>query len=122
IELLLNAGADPNEAVLSHGETPLMMAARTGKPDAVKVLLDHGALVNAVENLRGTTALMWAAEQNHAEVVQLLADRDADISARSTALRLIKRSSLGFARAGLYGQIPPSDPIAAMKPSSVAAR
>src|SRR2546425_2402537 len=43
IETLLKAGADPNAAVLSHGETALMMAARTGKLEAVKVLLDHGA-------------------------------------------------------------------------------
>jgi ankyrin repeat protein len=122
IELLLNAGADPNEPVLSHGETPLMMAARTGKPDAVKVLLDHGALVNAVENLRGTTALMWASEQNHAEVVQLLADRGADISARSTALRLIKRGGLGFARPGRDGRIPLDDPIGGLTALLFAAR
>ena len=35
IELLLKAGVDANGPVLSHGETALMMAARTGKPDAV---------------------------------------------------------------------------------------
>jgi len=36
-----------------------MMAARTGKVDAVRVLLDHGAQVNGT-NPRGQTPLMWA--------------------------------------------------------------
>src|SRR5713226_9951277 len=40
IEKLLKAGADPNAPVLSHGETALMMAARTGNVDAIKILLD----------------------------------------------------------------------------------
>ena len=45
IEKLLKGGADVNAPVLSHGETALMMAARSGSVDAVKVLLDHGAQV-----------------------------------------------------------------------------
>ena len=42
-----------------------MTAARTGNPDAVKVLIDHGARINAKENWRGQTALMWAVAENH---------------------------------------------------------
>ncbi len=122
IELLINAGADPNEPVLTHGETPLMMAARTGKVDAVKVLLDDGARINAAESLRGTTALMWAAEQNHASVIQLLADRGADVNLKSKPLRLIKRGGLGFARAGANGQIPLDDPIGGLTALLFAAR
>ena len=52
IELLLKAGADPNSA-MAEGETVLMTAARTGKPDAVKALLVHGADVNARESFAG---------------------------------------------------------------------
>src|SRR4051812_17242961 len=37
IELLINAGADPFAPVLPNGETALMVAARTGKVDAVKM-------------------------------------------------------------------------------------
>src|SRR5207244_3996791 len=111
IDILLNAGADPNQPVLSHGETPLMMAARSGKPGAVKTLLDHGAKLDATESLRGTTALMWAAEQNQTEVIRLLAGRGADINSRSKALKLIRRGGLGFARPGANGQIPLADPI-----------
>ena len=49
-----------------------MMAARTGKIDAVKVLLDHGAQVNAKETWGGTTALMWAVSERHPDVVKML--------------------------------------------------
>ena len=43
IEKLLKAGADVNATLTLDGDTALMMAARTGKVDAVKTLLDHGA-------------------------------------------------------------------------------
>ena len=52
-----------SDEALPRGETPLMMASRTGNVAAMKVLLDRGAQVNAKETLRGTTALMWAADQ-----------------------------------------------------------
>src|SRR2546430_709593 len=45
IEELLKAGVNPNAPLSKDGDTALMMASRTGKPDAVKVLLDHGAEV-----------------------------------------------------------------------------
>ena len=55
IERLLKAGDDPNAVVSEVGDTALMLAARTGKPDAVKVLLDHGADANKT-NAEGQTA------------------------------------------------------------------
>src|SRR5437879_702316 len=42
IERLIKAGADPNAQLTKYGDTVLMMAARTGKPDAIRVLLDNG--------------------------------------------------------------------------------
>ena len=72
MDKLLKQGVDVNGTVLRHGETPLMFAARTGRPEAVKLLLEAGAKVDAKETMRQTTALMWAAEQGHAEVVKLL--------------------------------------------------
>src|SRR5690349_4911413 len=47
IEALIKGGADPNAPVLSHGETALMMAARTGKRDAVQLLIERHANINA---------------------------------------------------------------------------
>jgi ankyrin repeat protein len=96
IEKLLNAGADPNSAVLAHGETALMMAARTGNVAAVKTLLDHNADPNRRDNLRGTTAAMWAAEQGHTGILQLLAVRGADLSTTSATLTPLRRRGLGF--------------------------
>ena len=84
VALLLKAGANPNGAVRA-GETPLMLAARTGNADAVKMLLGAGAEVDAKETWNGQTALMWAAAAGHGPVVQVLIDHRADIHARSNS-------------------------------------
>ena len=68
-----------------YGETPLMMAARTGSVDAIDVLLTYKAEVNAKENLRGTTALMWAAANGNPAAIKVLIEHGADVSARSSA-------------------------------------
>ena len=65
------------------GDTALMMAARTGQVEAVKVLLDHGAQVNAKETWGDTTALMWAVSEHHPAVVKMLIDHGADVNAQS---------------------------------------
>src|ERR1039458_317311 len=57
IEKLLKASEDANAVVSESGDTVLMLAARTGKPDAVAMLLDHGADVNKT-NTTGQTALI----------------------------------------------------------------
>jgi ankyrin repeat protein len=64
------------------GETPLMIAARSGNPDVVEQLLAKGANANA-RGARGQTALMWAVSQQHPDVVKALIARGADIHARS---------------------------------------
>ncbi len=76
VELLLEAGADPNTA-LPGGETALMTASRTGRLGPVKALLARGADVNAREH-KGQTALMWAAAEGHVEVVDALLKAGAD--------------------------------------------
>jgi ankyrin repeat protein len=81
VELLLQAGADPNTA-LPGGETALMTAARTGKLDAVQALLSHGAGVRAKEGRRGQTPLMWAAAEGNVAVVEALIQAGADFRER----------------------------------------
>ena len=59
IELLLKYGLDVDARIKSSGATALMMAARSGAEDSVKLLLKAGAEVNAKagESLYGMTAL-----------------------------------------------------------------
>jgi ankyrin repeat protein len=58
IKVLLRKGANPN-ARGARGFTPLMVASRTGNPDAVKALLARGAKPN-LKNSAGHTALRLA--------------------------------------------------------------
>jgi len=84
IEKLLKAGEDANAIVSESGDTVLMLAARTGKPEAVSVLLNHGAEVNKT-NATGQTALMWATAERNAAAVQVLIEHKADFSVRTHA-------------------------------------
>jgi ankyrin repeat protein len=81
VKRLLAAGANPNIALLS-GETPLMVAARTGSAAVAQLLLAKGANPNAA-GTRKQTALMWAVAQKHPEVVKVLLAGGANIHARS---------------------------------------
>ncbi|HWF11853.1 MAG TPA: ankyrin repeat domain-containing protein, partial [Bryobacteraceae bacterium] len=81
VKRLLEAGANPNLALLS-GETSLMVAARSGYPDVVEQLLNKGANPNA-HGTRGQTALMWAVSQKHPAVVKVLLAHHADIKLKS---------------------------------------
>ena len=84
IEKLLKAGEDANAVVSETGDTVLMLAARTGKPDAVAMLLNHGADVNKT-NATGQTALMWAASERNSAAVQVLIEHRADLSIKTHA-------------------------------------
>ena len=60
---------------ITMGWTALMVAARYGHLEVVKVLLAKGADVNAKDNA-GNTALMVAAKYGHPEVVKILKDAE----------------------------------------------
>lgn len=85
IDALITSGANPKtaDASLREGRTLLMLAARTGSADAVKLLVAHGGTVNAVESRTGATALMWAASENRGDAVRALVAAGAEVNARS---------------------------------------
>ncbi len=60
------------DAASPNGSTPLMMAARYGSNDAVKLLLDAGA-DPMLKNKLGLTAIDFAAQVQRADTVQLIA-------------------------------------------------
>lgn len=82
VEKLLTAGEDANAVVSVTGDTGLMLAARTGRIDAILAFLNHGADVNKT-NQEGQTPLMWAASAKNAAAVKLLLDHKADANAKT---------------------------------------
>ena len=57
--------------------TALMLAARLGDVDLVKILLQHPEIDVNLQDLNGMTALYLAAREDHYEVTQLLLDANA---------------------------------------------
>ncbi|XP_030583975.1 cyclin-dependent kinase 4 inhibitor C [Archocentrus centrarchus] len=71
IEILLNAGANPNVRDPSCGLTVTHDAAREGFLDSVSILIKGGADVNIADN-KGNLPLHLAAGEGHLEVAKLL--------------------------------------------------
>ena len=76
--VLSNFMVDMNYMTEGNG-SPLILAARNGHKDVVKLLLDKGAKPN-IASLHGITPLLWAAWKGHKDIVCLLLDRGADIN------------------------------------------
>ena len=70
VELLLAAGADPNEPE-NEGVTPLFVATEVGRYQVVKILLAAGANPNAQLH-DGRTALDAAKALQHHSIIRLL--------------------------------------------------
>lgn len=66
------------------GATPLLLAARHGHLDAIKVLIAGRANV-ASRSSGGNTAFLEAAHSGHLEVISYLADRETDVFAKNSA-------------------------------------
>jgi ankyrin repeat protein len=82
-----------------QGETPLMMAAAFGSPEAVRLLLTHGADARAASS-SGVTALHWAAASP--AKVRLLLEAAVDVNALSQIGRtplIVASSASGSAEA-----------------------
>jgi ankyrin repeat protein len=87
MDALIGAGADPDNTTV-NGTSALMLAATSGKTDAVRLLVDKGANVNATEKARNETALMFAAASGRPEVIQVLTAKGADTNATTKVLDL----------------------------------
>ena len=80
---LLNKGADPNVPG-KGGDTPLIVAARTGFTTGVEWLLTAGAKVDAT-NKMGETPLIVAVQHRQVPIVKLLLAKGADPDRTDTA-------------------------------------
>ena len=76
VEKLLQAGADPNEAI-KYGSTPLHLVVYNNKKDVVKQLLNAGADPNKADT-GGGTALHRAVQNHYISVIKELLDGGAD--------------------------------------------
>ena len=82
---LLQAGADPNLALLS-GETPLMVASRVGQPPVVVDSSSRRARTsNAARDARSDGAHVGGVAEAPGRSCKLLIAAGADIHARSAA-------------------------------------
>lgn len=77
VRVLISKGADVNKAVA--GESPLVIAARTGKVSILKLLYESGAKIET--KTKNPTAIMWAASEGHADAVEYLISKGADVKA-----------------------------------------
>ena len=86
VQILLNAGADPNKKAKEWPmATPLVIATEYGHLNVVKMLLDGGALPN-IEISYGFTCLHLAVREEHNDVLKLLLEKGANPNA-ATAMK-----------------------------------
>lgn len=75
----IDEGADVDAGRGRYHGPLVMIAAKLGHVDMVRLLLDRGANVELTDDL-GATALMGAAATGNLEIVRLLLDRGADVN------------------------------------------
>jgi hypothetical protein len=95
VKLLVNAGADVNQAD-EYGAILFHRAVASGHKDIVELLLNAGADVNKADN-GGYTPLHWAVYWNHKDIVELLLRVRANVNTKDkydhTPLFLARRGA-----------------------------
>ena len=81
---LLKNGANPN-IINSEGQTPLILAAKSGKVNMIPILLQFGAAIDMQGN-DGDTSLLAAAKEGHTEAAITLVKKNADLNLRTFGL------------------------------------
>lgn len=85
VELLLNAGADPEQTNLD-GTFPLLIAAARGHDRIASLLLEYGADVHRIDVKRKFYPLITAMTQGHDETVETLRDAGAEIKVKFSTM------------------------------------
>lgn len=80
VELLLEAGANPNYADEDEGKTAMLCAVTSCNSEVVLCLIEAGANVDS-PNVNGKTPLMRAAELGLSRIVEMLIEFGADVKA-----------------------------------------
>ncbi len=97
VKLLLEVRGNVTETD-GDGNTPLLIAARTGHEKIVQLLLNAGANLNAIDK-EGNTPLHIATREGHGNVVQFLLDEGADLTTtnaeNNTPLHIAAREGHG---------------------------
>ena len=78
---LLEAGADVN-IVNRANETPLMLAAKTGYDDMIRLLLEHNAQTEAISNT-GESALFYAVRMGRLEAARILVTNGSPVNSKN---------------------------------------
>lgn len=99
VKLLLDAGADASGAHSDGCSPPLRAAAQKNRVDLARMLMDAGANVNAAD----ASALAWAAQGNHRGAVRFLIEAGADLEipgwkGRTALINAAENNSIGLMR------------------------
>ena len=80
VQVLLEAGADPDATLNEKESTPLMTATWWDNDECAKLLIKHGANVNRTD-MDDDTALHYGAMQNSSKCTRLLLAKGANVNA-----------------------------------------
>jgi ankyrin repeat protein len=80
VRVLLEAGADTDQASTTDGATPLYISAQDGHFEVVRALVEASANVDKALTTDGCTPLFVAAQVGYEEAVRALVEAGADIN------------------------------------------